>query len=46
MKFRREVMCTWQLNAESRSDFTSLRYCMMQTYLQYCKISFGYFKRN
>ncbi len=37
MKFCRDVMCTWPLNAESRSDLTSLRYCMMQSYLQYCE---------
>lgn len=37
IKFCRYVMCTWQLNAESRSDWTSLRYCMMQSYLQYCE---------
>lgn len=46
IKFCRYVMCTWQLNAESRSDWTSLRYCMMQSYLQYCETYFGYFKRN
>lgn len=37
INFRRDVMCTWQLNAEFRSDLTSLRSCMMQTYLQYCE---------